>query len=162
MEICVDQVTAVEVAVCEREPTVLSTPSKGPMTPPEPIDRYLLPRRSWKFSNIHMCFLPRYDPFDPTVSPDNEPESLPACHTPPLQVFVMSSDLIYGCPQFIFTRFLLMTLQKLFLTAVHATSWAANTSSLNFSSWPRWPFAGWGPSAGLTNFWMHNNHVYFR
>jgi len=60
-----NEVTAVEVAICEREPTVLSTPSKGPMTPPEPIDRY--------------------DPFDPTVSPDNEPESLPACHTPPLQ-----------------------------------------------------------------------------
>ena len=33
------QVTAVEVAISEREPTVLSTPSKGPMTPPEPIDR---------------------------------------------------------------------------------------------------------------------------
>ena len=31
--------TAVEVAISEREPTVLSTPSKGPMTPPEPIDR---------------------------------------------------------------------------------------------------------------------------
>jgi len=30
------------------------TPSKGPMTPPEP---------------------DRYDPFDPTVSPDNEPGS---------------------------------------------------------------------------------------
>ena len=28
-----------EVAISEREPTVLSTPSKGPMTPPEPIDR---------------------------------------------------------------------------------------------------------------------------
>ena len=42
------------------------TPSKGPMTPPEP---------------------DRYDPFDPTVSPDNEPESLPADPppTPPLQ-----------------------------------------------------------------------------
>ena len=42
------------------------TPSKGPMTPPEP---------------------DRYDPFDPTVSPDNEPESLPADNppTPPLQ-----------------------------------------------------------------------------
>ena len=33
-----------------------------------------------------MQFPPRYDPFDPTDSPDNEPESLPACHTPPLQV----------------------------------------------------------------------------
>lgn len=54
----------VEESVVE-QPTVLSTPSKGPMTPPEPVDRY--------------------DPFDPTVSPDNEPESLPACHTPPLQ-----------------------------------------------------------------------------
>eukprot|EP00090_Calanus_glacialis_P044296 TRINITY_DN7890_c0_g1_i1.p1 TRINITY_DN7890_c0_g1~~TRINITY_DN7890_c0_g1_i1.p1 ORF type:complete len:1656 (-),score=536.89 TRINITY_DN7890_c0_g1_i1:497-5410(-) len=44
----------------------LHTPSKGPMTPPEP---------------------DRYDPFDPTVSPDNEPESLPQDpqHTPPLQ-----------------------------------------------------------------------------
>jgi len=42
------------------------TPSKGPMTPPEP---------------------DRYDPFDPTVSPDNEPESLPQDpqRTPPLQ-----------------------------------------------------------------------------
>ena len=41
-------------------------PSKGPMTPPEP---------------------DRYDPFDPTVSPDNEPESLPVESqvTPPLQ-----------------------------------------------------------------------------
>ena len=47
--------------------TVLTqTPSKGPMTPPEP---------------------DRYDPFDPTVSPDNEPVSLPADPppTPPLQ-----------------------------------------------------------------------------
>lgn len=44
----------------------LHMPSKGPMTPPEP---------------------DRYDPFDPTVSPDNEPESLPldSLRTPPLQ-----------------------------------------------------------------------------
>ena len=43
-----------------------AAPSKGPMTPPEP---------------------DRYDPFDPTVSPDNEPESLPVDPplTPPLQ-----------------------------------------------------------------------------
>ena len=45
-------------------------PTKGPQTPPEP-DR----------------FTDRYDPFDPTVSPDNEPESLPVEPqvTPPLQ-----------------------------------------------------------------------------
>jgi len=43
--------------------SLLIVPTKGPMTPPEP---------------------DQYDPFDPTVSPDNEPESLPA-HTPPLQ-----------------------------------------------------------------------------
>ena len=44
--------------------------AKGPMTPPEP-ER----------------FTDRYDPFDPTVSPDNEPESLPVESqvTPPLQ-----------------------------------------------------------------------------
>ena len=43
-------------------PMAHQTPSKGPMTPPEP---------------------DRYDPFDPTVSPDNEPESLPADPPPP-------------------------------------------------------------------------------
>ena len=51
-------------------PVEPETPTKGPMTPPEP-DR----------------FADRYDPFDPTVSPDNEPESLPVepQTTPPLQ-----------------------------------------------------------------------------
>ena len=52
----------------DKSPVSHPTPSKGPMTPPEP---------------------DRYDPFDPTESPDNEPESLPADDnadsTPPLQ-----------------------------------------------------------------------------
>ena len=47
-------------------PQAAPAPSKGPMTPPES---------------------DRYDPFDPTVSPDNQPESLPVDPplTPPLQ-----------------------------------------------------------------------------
>ena len=63
-KVCVDIASDTEKE--NTQPLAASAPSKGPMTPPEP---------------------DRYDPFDPTVSPDNEPESLPVDPplTPPLQ-----------------------------------------------------------------------------
>ena len=63
-KVCVDIASDTEKE--NTQPQSAPAPSKGPMTPPES---------------------DRYDPFDPTVSPDNQPESLPVDPplTPPLQ-----------------------------------------------------------------------------